>query len=230
MTQNHFEAELLIFDLDGTLVDTRRDLANAVNHVLRHLGKDELDLETITSYVGDGVRKLLERVLGNTTAEEVEKARQYFRQFYAEHLADFSQLYPGIREVLDYFSKKKKAVISNKPQEFTEALLQRLDIHDYFEMIIGGKPEIKLKPDPEAIQMILQTLKIPPIRSIIIGDGENDILAGKAAGIATCAVTHGFRPEEKLLALQPDFVIHDPPELISLVKSNLRKGISKNSK
>jgi phosphoglycolate phosphatase len=210
-------AEVLIFDLDGTLVDTRHDLANAVNNALQEIGKEALAVEMITRYVGDGINKLLERALGNATADEFDKTRQHFRRYYAEHLTDFSQLYPSVREVLGYFHYKKKAVLTNKPQEFTEALLQRLGIHHHFEVIIGGQPDSKLKPDPEAILTILQRFDVPPRRAVIIGDGENDILAGKAAGIYTCAVTYGFRPAEKLLALQPDFIVRDPRDLKNLI-------------
>jgi len=220
MFYSKYEADLLIFDLDGTLVDTRRDLANAVNYALRQMGRNEIDLETMTGYVGDGIRKLLERALGSAAESEVEIARQHFRHFYFDHIADFSKPYPGIPELLEYFSGTKKAVLTNKPHEFTEALLQRLEICGYFEMIIGGQPNLKLKPDPEAVLKILHHLQVAPSRAIMIGDGENDILAGKAAMMKTCAATYGFRPPEKLSALQPDFVIHRPLELKNFIAQN----------
>lgn len=213
MPTPNYLADLLIFDLDGTLVDTRRDLANAVNYALRQLGKNELDLKTLTSYVGDGVRKLLQRALIHSSEAELEMARQHFRHFYFDHLADFSKPYDGIGDMLEHFAGKKKAVLSNKPQEFTDALLQRLEICKYFEMVVGGQENLKLKPDPEAILKILHELNTSSSRAVIIGDGENDILAGKAAGIKTGAAIYGFRPVEKLLALDPDFVIADPLEL-----------------
>jgi phosphoglycolate phosphatase len=136
MKKENCFADLLIFDLDGTLVDTRRDLANAVNYALRQVGKNEIDLDTITGYVGDGMRKLLERALDGAVEVELETARRHFRLYYHEHIADFSQLYSGMEDVLQHFQFKKKAVLTNKPQEFTDALLQRLDIHHYFEMIV----------------------------------------------------------------------------------------------
>ncbi|MGH7451589.1 MAG: HAD family hydrolase [bacterium] len=215
--KNKYVADLLIFDLDGTLVDTRRDLANAVNQALRQLGKDEIDLDTITGYVGDGVRKLLERAIGNAAETELEIARRHFRSYYHEHIADFSQPYPGVREVLEHFAHKQKTVLTNKPQEFTEALLQRLDMRRHFAMVVGGQPHLKLKPDPEAVFKILYRFNLSASRALIIGDGENDILVGKAAKIVTCAVAYGFRPVEKLRALQPDFVIEAPAELMDLI-------------
>ncbi len=215
--KNKYAADLLIFDLDGTLVDTRRDLANAVNHALHQLGKNEVEVDTVTGYVGDGVRKLLERALGDAAKTELETALRHFRSFYYEHIADFSQPYPGVGEVLEHFAHKRKAILTNKPQEFTEALLQRLDMHRHFAMAIGGQPHLKLKPDPEAIFTILHHFDLSASRALIIGDGENDILVGKAAKIVTGAAAYGFRPVEKLRALQPDFVIETPAELMDLI-------------
>ncbi|MGH7493854.1 MAG: HAD family hydrolase [bacterium] len=210
--------DLLIFDLDGTLVDTRQDLANAVNFALQQMGKRPLTLEKVTSLVGDGVRTLLERALAVEGEATLAKALAYFRGFYAGHLSDHSRLYPHMRDVLAHFRAKKKAVLSNKPQEFTYALLERLELLPAFEWVIGGHAGLPLKPDPQALQSILEQSSTPGERAAMIGDGENDILAGKAAGVTTCAVTYGFRPVEKLLALQPDLVAHAPEDLMSLFK------------
>jgi phosphoglycolate phosphatase len=208
-----YEIDLLIFDLDGTLVDTRRDLANAVNYALKQTGRNEIALEMVVGYVGDGTRKLLERTLGNVTETELEIFLQHFRQYYFDHIADFSRPYDGTIEVLDHFAMKKKAVLTNKPQEFADELLQRLEICKYFEIAIGAQPNLKLKPDSEGVLKILHPLEVQPARAMIIGDSENDILAGKAARILTCAVTFGFRPAEKLLPLNPDFFINEFLEL-----------------
>ncbi len=215
--KNKYAADLLIYDLDGTLVDTRRDLANAVNYALQQLGKNEVEVDTVTGYVGDGVRKLLERALGAAAKTELETAHRHFGAYYHEHIADFSQPYSGIREVLEHFAHKQKVILTNKPQEFTDALLQRLDIRRHFAMVVGGQPDLKLKPDPEAVFRILQHFNLPASRVLIIGDGENDILAGQAAKIVTCAAAYGFRPVEKLRALEPDFVIETPADLIDLI-------------
>jgi phosphoglycolate phosphatase len=215
--REHIADDLLLFDFDGPLVGTRRDLANAVNYALRRLGKNEIDVDTVTSYVGGGVRKLFERARGDTAKIELETALRHFRSYYHEHIADFSQPYPGVREMLEHFDDKQKAILTNKPQEFTEALLRRLGMRRHFAMVVGGQPDLKLKPDPEAVLKILRHFSLTASRAVIIGDGENDILAGKAAEIATCAVAYGFRPVEKLRALQPDFVIKAPAELMGLI-------------
>ncbi len=209
---------LLIFDLDGTLVDTRLDLATAVNHALQQLGRAPLPLSVLTGFVGDGARTLVARALDNFAAHELESALHFFRAYYAEHLVDHSRLYDGVLETLQYFRHKKKALLSNKPQEFTEPLLARLGLTPFFDVIVGARPDLKLKPDPQPIHYILEQLGIPAANAMIIGDGENDVLAGKAAGITTCAVTYGIRPPEKLLPLQPDFVVHTFSDLKALVQ------------
>lgn len=212
------DKSLLIFDLDGTLVDTRLDLATAVNHALQQLGRAPLPLPVLTGFVGDGARTLVARALGNPETNDLETALRFFRAYYAEHLVDHSRLYDGVLETLQHFRHKKKALLSNKPQEFTEPLLARLDLSKFFDVIVGARPDLKLKPDPQPVHFILEQLGIPATGAMIIGDGENDVLAGKAAGITTCAVTYGIRPPEKLLPLQPDFVIHNFPELKVLMQ------------
>lgn len=212
------DKSLLIFDLDGTLVDTRLDLATAVNHALQQLRRPPLPLPVLTGFVGDGARTLVARALGNPEINDLETALRFFRAYYAEHLVDHSRLYDGVLETLQHFRHKKKALLSNKPQEFTEPLLARLDLSKFFDVVVGARPDLKLKPDPQPVHFILEQLGIPATGAMIIGDGENDVLAGKAAGITTCAVTYGIRPAEKLLPLQPDFVIHNFSELKALMQ------------
>lgn len=213
----NYKIELLIFDLDGTLVDTRRDLANAVNDALQQTGRQALPLDVVVSYVGDGLKKLLERALGNVDDADLEVMRQHFQRYYFEHIADFSRPYTGMSDMLEHFATKKKAVLTNKPQEFSDKLLERLGICKYFSMVVGGQTNLKLKPEPEGLIKILQHFAVQPSRAMIIGDSENDILAGKAAGTFTCAVTFGFRPLETLLPLHPDIVINSLVELENYV-------------
>lgn len=213
---NHRDIDLLLFDLDGTLIDTRRDLAEAVNYALQQLGKAPLSLEGVIKLVGDGVHTLLARVLAEEAERVQAQALAWFRQYYGEHLADHSRLYSGMRETLEHFQDTPKAVLSNKPEEFTRALLRQLGVQSFFQAIVGARPDLPLKPHPQALQGILQKLSVPSGRAVMIGDGENDILAGKAAGVLTCAVTYGFRPQETLLSLRPDFVAHTPQDLMAL--------------
>ena len=212
------EIDLLVFDLDGTLVDTRQDLAHAVNFALAHFGKDHFSHESIVGFVGDGIVKLIERALGEEGTPNVEEALRLFRSYYGEHISDYSQPYHGVIDLLEALTHKKKAVLTNKPHVFSEPLLRDLKMRDYFDVTIGGHNGYPLKPDPAALIEILQRFEVSPERAIMIGDSQNDVLAGQAASMHTCAVTYGFRPEEELLALNPTIVARSPIEILSLLR------------
>lgn len=205
--------DLLIFDFDGTLVNTLQDIANALNYSLMRLGKAELPVDKIKQYVGEGFRKFLERAISTPTDNEVEQGLAFFRGYYAEHICDFADTYSGIPEILQHFASKKKAVLTNKPEDFAVPILQRLHLKDFFDEIVGSKPGFKHKPEPDEILQIIERLNASPRKTVIIGDSEGDIIAGKAAGIYTCAVHYGFRSAETLRAFHPDFEISNPVEL-----------------
>ncbi len=208
--------KLLIFDLDGTLVDTLEDLANAVNFALQQLNRPTLTLPQVRRYVGEGLNKFLQYALQNPSDGELQEAKSLFRLYYADHLTDHTRPYPGIPEVLAYFSGKTKAVLTNKPIEYSEPILKQLNLDHFFDLIIGGHSGIALKPEPDGILHILQQLTVPAEKAVIIGDGDTDILAGKAAGVITCAVEYGFRPSEVLRKLKADFYIREAGELKAL--------------
>jgi len=207
---------LLIFDLDGTLVDTLEDLANAVNFALQELNKPTLTLLEVRGFLGEGLNKFLQYALRNPSDGELEEAKSLFRMYYADHLTDHTRPYPGIPEVLTYLSAKKKAVLTNKPIEYCEPILKQLNLAHFFDVVVGGHSGIALKPEPDGIHHILQQLGISPEEAAIIGDGDTDILAGKAAGVFTCAVEYGFRPPEVLRKLKADFYICDAGDLKDL--------------
>jgi len=205
--------DLLIFDLDGTLVDTRQDLTNSVNFVRKNFGLSELPLVEVMRYVGDGVHKLMERTLQSNDPNLIEEAIRIFASHYREHCLDFSTLCDGASEILDHFREKKMAVISNKPDEFTLAILKGLLIDHYFKIILGGDSQPELKPSPAPILHISQKLEVVPERAVIVGDGTTDIESGKRAVIHTCAVTFGYRSREILAQSQPEFIIENLNEL-----------------
>ncbi len=204
---------LLIFDLDGTLVDTRRDLANSVNFALNALKLPALQIEEVMSYVGDGLKKLLDRSLPKDGLENIGEVIDIFREHYREHCLDFSGFYPDVVNILNYFQDKKMTVVSNKPEEFTRLILEGLRIADFFEIILGGDSLPLMKPDPGPILHILDKLNASNEKTAIVGDGTTDIEAGKAANILTCAVTYGLKEKEVLLKMEPDFMIDDIVEL-----------------
>jgi phosphoglycolate phosphatase len=206
---------LLIFDLDGTLVNTLEDIAGSVNHALARLGQGPIGLEAVRQYVGDGIETLMERSLGGRTGR-LDEAVNIYKEHHRRNLVVRSTLYPSVRETLDHFKPLPMAVISNKALEFISPLLDRLGIGQYFTIILGADSGLPLKPAPDAILRIMATLGVPRERTVIVGDGTTDVRAGKAAGVITCSVTYGFRSEDELRRAGPDFVIHRIGELKDL--------------
>ncbi|MCB0284656.1 MAG: HAD-IA family hydrolase [Calditrichaeota bacterium] len=211
--------QTLIFDLDGTLAETRHDIAAATNHTRRHFDLQPLNVETIRSYIGDGITKLLQRALPPIPESQMEEAYSVFTDYYSQHLADTTKLYPGILEFLKDFSHLKIAVLSNKAQLFTDKIVDALDIRRFFAIVLGSKDDVPKKPAADAIEIIISKLNIEKESVLMIGDSKNDILAGQAAGIKTCAVSWGFRPESELKNYNPDIIIHTIEELKKYVET-----------
>ena len=208
------EFDLLMFDLDGTLLDTKEDLALAVNLCLKELGFPEKETETIYQYIGDGVRKLLGRAIGFDSGPEFESAIGVFRRHYLEHLIDTTRFYPGVREILEHFREKKLAVVTNKPADYTSRIMDGLKIRDYFTLIVGSVPGTRLKPDPQMLLEAIDDLEVIPKRALMIGDGVNDILAARSAGARSCAVGYGLTRPEILKEAQPDFFCDEIGQLL----------------
>lgn len=206
---------LLIFDLDGTLIDTLEDITASVNFTLQKMDRQPIPLDTVRQYVGDGVETLLTRALGGH-AELLADALGVYTVHHSRNLAVRSRLYPSVKETLEYFRSLTMAVFSNKAMEFVRPLLEDLGIARYFRIILGAGSGMPLKPAPDAVLNILSDFRVPKEGAVMVGDGTTDIRAGKAAGITTCAVTYGFRSEEELRKAGPDYVIHELSELKEL--------------
>jgi len=199
---------LLIFDLDGTLVNTLKDITSSVNFTLNRLGQESLTEDVVCRYVGDGIETLMIRSLGGKT-ENVSEAVSIYKEHHHANLVVHSRLYPTVSKTLEHFKSLPMAVISNKTMEFITPLLERLGIAGYFKLVIGADYGLPLKPAPDAVLKVLENFGIPKERAVIVGDGTTDVRAGKAAGIITCSVTYGFRPEEELRKEGPDYIIHE---------------------
>ena len=208
--------DLLIFDLDGTLVDTRADLAGAVNHALAELGLETLTVDEVMSYVGHGLKKLMERSLGAELQARLPEAIGIFRDYYKQHLLDESKPYPGVVEVLEYFRDKKMAVISNKPVEFTVPMIEQLEFSGYFDLVLGGDSVPEMKPSPAPVMHVMHELGVDAGKTVMIGDGNTDIDAANAANVDSCAVTYGYRSAELLARSEPDHMIEQISELTGL--------------
>jgi phosphoglycolate phosphatase len=212
---------LLIFDLDGTLVDTLEDIAASVNHTLTHLGRNPISTEAVRQFVGDGIEALMARALGGST-DSLPEAVTVYKEHHRKNLVVHSSLYPAVQETLEHFRALPMAVISNKTTEFVAPLIERLDIARYFKMVIGADYGLPLKPAPDSVKRIMDECGAPKERTVIVGDGTTDVRAGKAAGVITCSVTYGFRSEEELRKAGPDYVIHSPSELKTLFTPDAR--------
>lgn len=208
--------ELLIFDFDGTLIDSKDDIATSVNLTLGDLGLPLRLPEEIFSFVGDGVKRLLRLSVGEENLALYEEALRIFRRHYLSHCLDTTRFYPGMDRVIETLSGVKKAIATNKSMEYTLAIVEGLGLRSHFAAIESPADSSELKPDPGMLLRILSTLKISPEGAVLVGDSTNDVRAAKAAGIRACAVGYGYGDREKVTALEPDFYCEKPEELISL--------------
>lgn len=220
----HFEPQsikLLIFDLDGTLIDSRLDLVHSVNAMLRHFGRPELPDEVVASYVGDGAPVLVRRALGDPKDERfVKEALDYFLAYYRVHKLDHTHVYDGIRESLAAIQgsngvQRKMAVLSNKPVHPSRAIVEALGLGQFFIHVYGGNSVSTKKPDPEGARSLLKETKTRAQDAVIIGDSSVDVLTGRNAAMWTCGVTYGFAPHT-LCEAPPDVVVDNPHELAKL--------------
>lgn len=205
--------DLIFFDVDGTLIDARKDIVNAVNFSLKKLGVRPKPAKEVISYVGTGVSYLIRKSLGPRNKDLVERGVRLFSDYYVRHPVDEAKLYPHVTSTLEYFRKKPKIIITNRYKRFAEAALKGLGIRDYFEEIIGGDDEDCLKPSACVLTNIMSHFKVPKNRMIIIGDMAIDVRTGKNAGIKTCFVTYGLGRRSDIKSLRPDYIIDDIGEL-----------------
>jgi len=208
--------KLIIYDLDGTLIDSRRDIADAVNWTLREMGLRELALEQVSSFVGNGVKNLMRQALKEVVRGEapLERSIKLFRARYGEHLLDHTRLYPSVRKVLEFFKDRKQAVMTNKPEDFSLRILRGLAIDSYFFRVVGGDQGFSKKPAPEALLDILDTASVGPEEALLVGDSAIDIETAQSARVKTVAVTYGFGSPGELERFEPDAIIDDLEELI----------------
>lgn len=213
--------KLLIWDLDGTLVDSQLDLAHSVNAMLRHLGDDELPIEVVASYVGDGARMLVRRALGDPDDEAyVHSALEYFLQYYRDHKLDHTYVYPGIMETLEAVrsrSAMKMAVLTNKPIGPSRAICEGLGLTPYMSQIYGGNSFPTKKPDPHGARVLLAEHDCHPHEAVMIGDSQYDVLTANHTGMFSIGVSYGFSPES-LEIHPPDMMIDAAMELLELLE------------
>jgi phosphoglycolate phosphatase len=204
----------MLFDLDGTLVDSKTDLSSAINLMLADLDRPSLDEAVVGGFVGDGVRVLVYRCLTATDPnlqppEEALHTRgiALMHSHYAKEMLKTTRLYPQVAETLASFGNKLKAVVTSKEVRFTKIILDHFDIAKYFVEIVGGDTTPARKPDPRPVLEAVRLLGGSAADAVMVGDSENDINAGRRAGARTCGVTFGFRTAEQLRLSEPDLLI-----------------------
>jgi phosphoglycolate phosphatase len=211
---------LLIFDLDGTLVDSRLDLIHSINAMLRHLQRPELPGDAIASYVGDGAPMLVRRALGDPSDESFfNQALEYFLDYYRVHKLDYTHVYDGIRESLVAIRarnpKVQMAILSNKPVNPSRAIVEALGLGEFFVKVYGGNSFETKKPDPFGARQLLSETGTSAEEAMMIGDSSIDVLTGKNAGLWTCGVSYGFAPHT-LVEVPPDVLVSNPHDLTEL--------------
>jgi phosphoglycolate phosphatase len=183
----------LLFDLDGTLIDSKQDLVLAVNATLRSLGREELPADLVASYVGSGAPVLIQRALGGSCdSEEFQRALQFFLAYYDQHKLDFTQAYPGVREALEQLSETPMVVLTNKPVNISVRILESLGLAPFFQAIYGGNSFPTKKPDPLGANTILSQLQVASHEAVMVGDSEVDVQTARNAGMISAIVNFGF--------------------------------------
>ena len=214
------DIRLVIFDLDGTLVDSRLDLANSVNGMLRHFGRPELPIEVIAGYIGDGAPMLIRRALGDPDDETfLQTALEFFLTYYRTHKLDTTLVYAGVFEALRAIRigngaglERRMAVLSNKPVNPSRAIVEALGLGEFFTQIYGGNSFATKKPDPLGALTLARENAVESRQALIVGDSAIDVLTARNAGMWSCGVTYGFAPHS-LQQAPPDVMVDSPLEL-----------------
>jgi len=218
--------KVIIFDLDGTLIDSSPDLALAVNHMLTRLNLDPFNKTTIDGWIGNGALILVKRALsGSRNINEnlennfVEKALDIFFKFYSKNLCIKTALYPNVHTSLQVLKSKgyRLAIVTNKPFDFVEPILKDLKLLEFFEYFIGGDSLNEKKPSPLPLLHVCEQLKVSVEECIMVGDSKNDILAGNACGMETIGLSYGYNYGENIEVYNPSVILDDFGEILTLL-------------
>jgi phosphoglycolate phosphatase len=216
--QNPFPCRLFLFDLDGTLIDSKSDIALSLNLALNRMGLRPLSMSKVGDFVGDGVQKLIQRTLREVTGRDPEKeavriAMRLYQQEYEAHLLDSTRLYDGVTEALDHLWWASFAVVTNKPERYSRRILDGLGVGKRFRAIVGGDSIQQRKPDPAPLLEAMVQCGASPSDTVMVGDSAVDVCAGKAAQVFTCGVIGGFRGRTELESAGCDLILSSFVEL-----------------
>jgi len=212
------QVKALVFDLDGTLLDSKRDLVLSVNATLQAMGREELPPELVASYVGSGAPVLISRALGGAPdSEELQRALKFFLAHYEEHKLDFTRAYPGVPEALKKLSGVPMAVLTNKPVNISVRILEALGLAGFFKAIYGGNSFATKKPDPLGANTILNEFGVVAREAAMVGDSEVDVQTARNAGMISAIVNFGFGVHDRA-AYPADVYLDRMAEVAELVR------------
>jgi phosphoglycolate phosphatase len=215
--------DLVIFDLDGTLIDSKLDLVHSVNAARGLMDLPPISEELVSSYVGNGAPVLMRRALGTEASEaDVQRGLEFFLKYYRAHMLDNTRLYPGVKDALDRLREAgpKMAVLTNKPVRFSRSIVEGLGLTEHFFQVYGGNSFEQKKPDPIGIETLLGESGLARERTIMVGDSGVDIQTARNAKVQACGVSYGFQPES-FVEYPPDLIVDDLAELVEYVLSPL---------
>jgi phosphoglycolate phosphatase len=215
-----YRCRLFLFDLDGTLVDSKEDIARAVNTVLARLGTRPLTMVEVLRFVGEGVDLLIRRALLRVTGsppeeDQVRVAVRLLLDEYERNPIVSTRLYPGVRETLQQLPWARLGLISNKPESLVRRIVAAFGLAERFDVVLGGDSLPQRKPDPAPLREAMTRCGAAPAETVMVGDSPTDIQAGKAAGVITCGITGGFRSREELEAAGSDLIIDRFADLLT---------------
>jgi phosphoglycolate phosphatase len=208
----------IIFDLDGTLIDSQGDITSAVNCVREELNFAPLSIEEVRACLGSGIKSLVERVVPNENKKVHEDALERFKFHYGKCLTNTTKPYAGALEMLESLKSVKKAVLSNKTETFSKEILERLGLLKYFTTVWGGDTLGVKKPDPKPILDLIKTAKADKSKTLMVGDSANDFKAAAAAGVKCAAVLYGYSTPQQIKEFNPDYLVKMPSELIQIIE------------
>jgi phosphoglycolate phosphatase len=204
----------VLLDLDGTLIDSRQDLVDAVNHTLKTLGHPEQSFDEVVSRIGNGLRRLISDTVGIIEQTKLNEAKAIFESFYDVHCLDHTRLYDGVMEGLrTLFKDIRLGVVTNKPTAFSVKIIRGLRLHPYIETIVGGDSLAEAKPHPAPLEEAMRIMRSRPSETMMVGDGIQDLKAAQSARLSICVAEYGFGFRPELLDLKPNYVIKSFMEL-----------------